>query len=435
MNDKLVSIFCLTYNHVDYIRDALEGFVKQKTNFQYEVFVYDDASTDGTSEIIMEYKEKYPDIFNIYISKRNTWKDKNRNRFLYDLECQNLHGKYIALCEGDDYWTDENKLQIQVDYLEAHPECSMYIHNCDWLDCTTNTSRPGNAIDIDWEGDVSVEELIMQKNGHPPTASFMYRRELLEQDFFFFDAVVGDYPLMLCAASIGKVHYNNKIMSVYRYRAKGSWSGKLTSQSYENKLFQCYHNIGVTNFLFKYNKYTNCKHKDAIIKKSLTYIDGLSFIAEELNLSAVQLYNSCIQHKLYLNLSCRDVIELAYKMAEYRKETFMENKTKKFINRYNHIVVMGTGKYSKILSQQFLIHNIDFEGYAVTKLQEKQMQFNGKKIWQLNQLPFDKQKLGVVVGILGTDKDGIIKSLKEADIENYIMPYDFDSLIDEVLSN
>lgn len=182
--DVGVSIFCLTYNHVDYIQDTLEGFIKQKTNYRYNAFVYDDASTDGTSQILLEYQNKYPELFRVYISEYNRFKDRNMKKFIYDLKVKNLTAKYVAMCEGDDYWTDENKLQMQVDYMEAHPECSMYIHNCKWLDCITNTMTLGNPVDIEGEGDVSAEELIMEKNGHPPTASFLYRKELFKEDFF-----------------------------------------------------------------------------------------------------------------------------------------------------------------------------------------------------------------------------------------------------------
>ena len=79
--DVGVSIFCLTYNHVDYIQDTLEGFIKQKTNYRYNVFVYDDASTDGTSQILLEYQNKYPELFRVYISEYNRFKDRNMKKF------------------------------------------------------------------------------------------------------------------------------------------------------------------------------------------------------------------------------------------------------------------------------------------------------------------------------------------------------------------
>ena len=110
-----ITIFCLTYNHVQYIRDALEGFLLQKTKYIYEVFVYDDASTDGTSEVLREYNNKYPDLFRIYISEKNLYKAADRETVMMKLYEENIRGKYVAWCEGDDYWIDPGKLQLQVD--------------------------------------------------------------------------------------------------------------------------------------------------------------------------------------------------------------------------------------------------------------------------------------------------------------------------------
>lgn len=125
MNVKpLVSISCITYNHAPYIRQCLEGFITQKTNFAYEVLIHDDASTDGTSEIIQEYENKYPDIIKpIYESENQYQKGVPMGSEVWNVP--RAQGKYIALCEGDDYWTDPNKLQKQVDYMEQHPEIDL----------------------------------------------------------------------------------------------------------------------------------------------------------------------------------------------------------------------------------------------------------------------------------------------------------------------
>lgn len=118
----LVSICCLTYNHVEYIRDAIESFLMQKTTFPIEILIYDDASTDGTAEIIREYEKKYPNlIFPIY-QQENQWSKGNSPGII---NRQRAKGKYLAYCEGDDYWTDSFKLQKQVDFLEAHPDYGM----------------------------------------------------------------------------------------------------------------------------------------------------------------------------------------------------------------------------------------------------------------------------------------------------------------------
>jgi len=121
-----VSISCLTYNHEKYIRQTLEGFVKQKTNFRFEVLIHDDASTDGTQEIIKEYQLKYPDIIKPIFQKENQYEKRVQISKTYNYS--RALGKYIALCEGDDYWTDENKLQMQYDALENDKSCSFSVH-------------------------------------------------------------------------------------------------------------------------------------------------------------------------------------------------------------------------------------------------------------------------------------------------------------------
>ena len=116
----LVSINCLVYNHEPYLRDCFEGFVIQKTDFPFEILVHDDASTDKSALIISEYTEKYPSLFLPIYQKENQYSKgvKVSDTFQYP----RAKGKYIALCEGDDYWTDPMKLQKQVDFLEANPE-------------------------------------------------------------------------------------------------------------------------------------------------------------------------------------------------------------------------------------------------------------------------------------------------------------------------
>ena len=115
-----VSVVCNAYNHEKYIRSALEGFAMQKTSFPFEVLVHDDASTDRTAEIIREYEIKYPDIIKPIYSTENQYSKNDGS--LSQIQNGRVQGKYIALCEGDDYWTDPLKLQKQYDLLESHPE-------------------------------------------------------------------------------------------------------------------------------------------------------------------------------------------------------------------------------------------------------------------------------------------------------------------------
>ena len=135
-NQLLVSIVCITYNQEWFIRDCLNGFFTQKTNFQFEVLIHDDASTDNTANIIREYEAKYPNIIQPIYQTENQYSKGINPGVEYLLPI--AQGKYIALCEGDDYWTDPYKLQKQVDFLEANPEYSLCFCKFQTLDQKTS---------------------------------------------------------------------------------------------------------------------------------------------------------------------------------------------------------------------------------------------------------------------------------------------------------
>ena len=428
--EQRVSIWCATYNHEKYIKDALEGFLRQKTNFKYKVVVYDDASTDRTSQILREYQNDYPEIFHVYISDHNRWKEKTRRSFFYEYKKEKLNTQYVAYCDGDDYWLDENKLQLQVDYMDAHPECMMCIHNAVWMDFLDGTTKNGNPFDICGEKDIGLEELIEQKNGHPPTASFLFRRELLEKDFFFFDAPVGDYTLLLCAATNGTVHYNSKLMSVYRYRTPGSYS-----DSYQREdTFNSYYCLGLITFLIQYNKCTKGMYEKNIYHVIRRLESQLVQICFSRRVGIHTLYDSCIQNSYYLSSQCYKIIadesdEVLYK----RKEKWIENLTS-FAKQYSNIVIMGTGKYAQILTGVLENLGIEFLGYAVSTKSEDMLYYNEKPVWQLDQIPYRSQKIGVLVGIWIVDEEEIEKSIRNAGILNYSLVFRNSILEDNLFS-
>jgi len=127
MNNPLVSVKMITYNHEPYIRQAIDCVLAQKTNFPFKLIIGEDCSTDGTREIVFDYQKKYPDIIRVITSNKNVGAHKNSLRTL-----KACRGKYIALCEGDDYWTSPNKLQKQVSYLETHPDVGLVHSDADY---------------------------------------------------------------------------------------------------------------------------------------------------------------------------------------------------------------------------------------------------------------------------------------------------------------
>lgn len=213
-NDILVSISCATYNHESYIRQCLEGFVMQKTNFEFEILIHDDASTDGTTTIIREYVDKYPNLIKPIFQTENQYSKGVPISQTYNWP--RARGKYIALCEGDDYWTDPYKLQKQVDFLEANPEYSM---------CYTNILRYNQKKDFfdDWilsdENVITIDDLMLYNRVH--TLTVLCRKDLLlrynqEISFLLPKLPMGDYPMWLWMSLQGPIYHFQEKMGVYR---------------------------------------------------------------------------------------------------------------------------------------------------------------------------------------------------------------------------
>jgi glycosyltransferase involved in cell wall biosynthesis len=258
-NEPLVSITCITYNHENYIADAIESFLMQKTNFPYEILIHDDASSDRTPEIIKEYEAKYPDIIKpIYQTENQHSKGVKVSRF----NLERAKGKYIATCEGDDYWTDPYKLQKQVDYMQKNPKCSLCVHAAyrirpDRTKLKTHL-RPslGNKA-------YTVDEVILGGGGLFATNSMLYPAVFNNnRPKFFENAPIGDYPLAIYLAMHGTVYYIDEFMSAYRVGAKGSWSESI-SKNIENRVVYFEKRNDMLNEIDRYSKY---KHTNTIKK-------------------------------------------------------------------------------------------------------------------------------------------------------------------------
>ncbi len=221
----LVTIRCLVYNHEPFLRDCLEGFVMQQTDFPFEAIVHDDASTDHSADIIREYAEKYPHIIKPIYEKENLYSKKDGSLGKVMNEAASPSSKYVAYCEGDDYWTDPTKLQKQVDFMEANPEYSMCFHRAllKWEDGSKDDSIYSSPSPYD--RDYSGAEIFQHARVH--TATLVMKKSILLSEIYKETRLQlekypnGDTILFLTCASMGKVRGLADIMSVYRKHAGG----------------------------------------------------------------------------------------------------------------------------------------------------------------------------------------------------------------------
>lgn len=251
-----VLVKCNTYNHSKYIKDALNGFAIQKTTFPFICLVTDDCSTDGAQQVIKSWIDKECDVFRaqyievemsnivvvphkinhnctfaFYFLKQNLFK-KTIKKELFNVWAEK--SKYIATCEGDDYWIHPDKLQRQIEFLEAHPNHSLCFHAHRSLR-SDGTKRDCFRYKEDVV-DCPMSDMILGGGGFMATASMVYVRELGDDlPEWARKAPIGDAPLMLVLAERGKVGYIHEVMSCYRVAATGSWTVRISQDRKKRK--------------------------------------------------------------------------------------------------------------------------------------------------------------------------------------------------------
>lgn len=212
-----VSIACITYNQAAYIRQTLDSFLMQKTDFTFEILINDDASTDGTVDIIKEYQKKYPEIIKPVFHKNNLFSQGKRGmftRFLLPI----AKGEYIALCEGDDFWTDENKLQSQVKFLDENKDYALCFHS---VKVFYEDSSKKEVIYPEGISPNNFNLKTLLRTNFIQTNSVVYRK----QDYtnVVYNVTPGDWYLHLYHAQFGKIGFIDKVMSAYRRHEGGIW--------------------------------------------------------------------------------------------------------------------------------------------------------------------------------------------------------------------
>lgn len=254
-SDKIyISCICITYNHELYIRDTLDSILAQKSEYRFEIIVHDDLSTDSTRNILLEYKNKFPNIIKLILQKENQY---SQGKKVIPLAVEKTNGEYICLCEGDDFWVDKNKIQKQIETLKKNKKINI---------CFTDAYKSiENKIIASKERikkniTHSIDDVILGGGSFMPTASIMFEKKSFDIiPTWINDVPVGDYFYqILLSIPNGAIYLSEKTI-VYRVNSANSWSSKRYKMS-EDKLI---------NEAELYKKYLNEIKKTFINKKSL----------------------------------------------------------------------------------------------------------------------------------------------------------------------
>ncbi len=258
MENPIVSICCITYNHVNYISECIEGFLIQRTTFPVEILIFDDASTDGTQEIVRKYASK--DIrIKTFLQSENQWSKQKYG--LIDWLFPAAQGKYIAICEGDDYWTDPFRLQKQVDFLEQNKDYKFSMGIVEIL-----IEKTGKIIrKKDHVNPARTESYLLKDYMRAPfshTSSFLFRNEGIHFPNWKNDIFAGDQLLVIMITGLnGKIKYHNEVFSIYRLN-----TGSITYNSDLDELKR-----KGDLFLKKIDEYTNYSFTRLILYRKILH--------------------------------------------------------------------------------------------------------------------------------------------------------------------
>lgn len=328
MPDKeiMVSVLVITFNHLKFIKRCLDSMVNQKTDFRYEIIIHDDASTDGTAEIVREYAERYPDLIIPILQEKNQY--SQGVNFVKDFLFPLASGEYIIELEGDDFWSDENKLQLQVDALKNHPDCSLCVHSTGTVDVDGNKLEyrfPMMELD---EGVITTQkfmELTLNENNWPfHQSALMANAELyreymeLENDGFpskFFS--VGDLPRYLFFGLKGNTYYIDREMTVYTMDSGGFMSRINVDPEFARKVYQ-----GYIDGLTEFDAYSNYVYSDQIHKMLVPRRFGVARIDRRFDLLVSNPeYDYLIQERGFLKGLAYRIIGHAMRLSrKIRKE-------------------------------------------------------------------------------------------------------------------
>lgn len=326
-----ISVSVITYNHEKYISKALNSVLDQTIDCEYEILIGEDQSSDNTRKIVEEYKNRYPEKIKLYCHEHpeNYIRINGRTNIINNL--QQATGEYIALLDGDDYWTDPYKLQKQMQFLNSHPECTMVFHRADWLEngrISSATYGPPTVKDY-----YTADDLLEHSN-FIPTCSVMFRRGLFgEFPEWLSETPYLDLPLHILNAQYGKIGFINESMAVYRVHSGGVYSGR-------NKIYQAINNLLCYEIMsfhiglkdnYYYNKYIDSTKYDLEcllvnpdnVREAIDIFSGI--VSKFANYQFVKFFTQKLDELIINYRHPKDVVKVSVIICTYNRSDLLKS--------------------------------------------------------------------------------------------------------------
>lgn len=396
-----VSVFVAVYNHKEYIAQALDSILKQKVTFSYEVVVHDDASTDGTAEILRSYEKRYPEII------KGVYETVNQKGFA-NLDClfSLCSAEYCALLDGDDFWSDEQKLQRQYDYMTAHPECVLYMHNAWKLDVLTGEKRLLNTFPASGSYELREHVLCGLGSKFPALGSYFFRMNRLRGCYprFAIETGVADYPMRVMLATQGSVYYDERPMSVYRYLTNGSFMKNI--RDHLNAYVD--YTLKMCAFYKKFNEYLEYRFDDIYEKKIDSDIWGLAAATCDHREMIPDIGENWLRERLN---DCFDLLE-GNGWIEAVKDRSSSDET---------IWIYGTSRLGACCKHSLEKNGLCVKGFVVSDGYSKPDTFEGCEVKYLSETA--GQNAFYVVAAQPINQDSIEQVLLANGEKRYCFPY------------
>lgn len=387
MDEIAVSIICLSYNQKKYINDALKGFLKQKTSFAYEILIHDDASTDGTIEILKEYQRRYPEKIRLFLEEENQYSkgvDITQNTVVH------AKGRYMAFCEGDDFWIYSGKLQKQYELMESDQEISLCYHNA----LIYGEEKDALRLNVQNHpsGYIEDKDIICATKGWYPTASLFCRTDFF-RELPDFKGATDDVVWRTCMACRGKLYFINRAWSVYRDFSQGSWNEKYRL----NKKIAAQYIADTVSYFTQFDAYSErrfSRYMRTVYMASVrrffrvNYPDGYTVEQFEDELSELKRLSD---HKVdYVIDTFHD--EYIVRSIDYYDFT-VKNKIKPLVHSGEKIYIYGAGREAIKAIVVLTSHNIRIAGLLVSKKKKGGDALLGCPIYSVNEIEPDSHTI------------------------------------------